>query len=167
MKVLDISTNVGGKLKTTDSQSGYRAYGRRAIEAIQIGNQDMSAGSEILLQLQKRQLKVAEIPIDVRYDLEKTSSEHPVTHGVGVLGSIIRLIAEERPLLFIGVPGLAFIFFGFFYGLLLLQLFNESGYFSLPLTMLAGFFIIIGVLGVFVAVMLNVLLRVIKEWERR
>ncbi len=37
-------------MKTTDSQSGYRAYSRRAIEEIKIRNPNMGAGSEILTQ---------------------------------------------------------------------------------------------------------------------
>ena len=31
-------------------------------------------------------LNVAEIPIDVRYDIEGTSLKNPVSHGLGVLG---------------------------------------------------------------------------------
>ena len=48
MKVLNLSTRVAGNIKTTDSQSGYRAYSRKAIEMMQITNPDMGAGSEIL-----------------------------------------------------------------------------------------------------------------------
>ena len=48
MKVLNMFTRLVGNMKTTDSQSGYRAYSRRAIEEIRITNPDMGAGSEIL-----------------------------------------------------------------------------------------------------------------------
>jgi dolichol-phosphate mannosyltransferase len=41
MKVLNLSTQIAGSIKTTDSQSGYRAYGRKAIEKIKITNLDM------------------------------------------------------------------------------------------------------------------------------
>ena len=50
MKVLNLFTRLHG-IKTTDSQSGYRAYSRKAIEKIRITNPDMSAGSEILTQV--------------------------------------------------------------------------------------------------------------------
>ena len=49
MKVLNMFTQLHG-VKTTDSQSGYRAYSKRAIEEIKIRNPDMGAGSEILTQ---------------------------------------------------------------------------------------------------------------------
>jgi len=106
MKVLDTATTLAGNnLAITDSQSGFRAYGRKAIEAIHISGEGMSAGSEILIQISDHRLKVAEVPIRVRYDIEGTSSENPVSHGVGVLMNIVRLISLRRPLVFFGIPG--------------------------------------------------------------
>ena len=48
MKVLNMFTRLVGNMETTDSQSGYRAYSRRAIEKIRITNPGMGACSEIL-----------------------------------------------------------------------------------------------------------------------
>lgn len=113
MKVLDTVTTIAGtNLAITDSQSGFRAYGRRAIEAIRISGEGMSAGSEILIQISDHRLKVAEVPIQVRYDIEGTSSENPVSHGIEVLMNIVRLISLRRPLVFFGIPGLVFTLFG-------------------------------------------------------
>ena len=83
MKVLNLFTRLVGKVKTTDSQSGYRAYSRRAIEKIRVTNPDMGAGSEILTQSKNYNLKMVEIPITVRYDISGTSSKNPVSHGFG------------------------------------------------------------------------------------
>ena len=99
MKVLNLFTRLHG-VETTDSQSGYRAYSRRAIEKIRITNPDMGAGSEILIQAKNHNLKIVEIPITVRYDIENTSSKNPWRHGFGVLGWLIRVTSEKRPLLF-------------------------------------------------------------------
>jgi len=49
--VLNMFTQLVGNMTTTDSQSGYRAYSRRAIEGIKIRNPDMGAGSGILTQV--------------------------------------------------------------------------------------------------------------------
>jgi hypothetical protein len=68
----------------------------------------MSAGSEILIQAGDHHLQVAEVPIRVRYDIEGTSSENPVSHGIGVLMNIVRLISLRRPLVFFGIPGAFF-----------------------------------------------------------
>ncbi len=109
MKVLDTATAMAGNgLSISDSQSGFRAYGKKAIDAIHISGEGMSAGSEILIQVSDHQLRVAEVPIKVRYDIAGTSSENPVSHGVGVLMNIIKLISLRRPLVFFGVPGALF-----------------------------------------------------------
>ncbi len=113
MKVLDtVTTMAGTDLTITDSQSGFRAYGRKAIEAIHISDVGMSAGSEILIQASGHHLKVAEVPIRVRYDIAGTSSENPVSHGIEVLMNIVRLISLRRPLVFFGIPGLVITLFG-------------------------------------------------------
>jgi len=113
MKVLDTATTLAGtNLAITDSQSGFRAYGRKAIEAIHISDEGMSAGSEILIQISDHHLKVAEVPIRVRYDIVGTSSENPVSHGIEVLMNIVRLISLRRPLVFFGIPGLVITLLG-------------------------------------------------------
>ncbi len=79
MKVLNLFTRLVGKVKTTDYQSGYRAYSRRAIEKIRVTNPDMGAGSEILAQAKEHNLKLVEIPITVRYDISGTLAKNPVS----------------------------------------------------------------------------------------
>jgi len=80
---------LAGNIKTTDSQSGYQAYSRKAIEKIRITNHDMGAGSEILTQVKNYDLKVVETPITVRYDIDGTLAKNPWRHGVDVLGEQI------------------------------------------------------------------------------
>ena len=109
MKILDVATTFAGtNLVVTDSQSGFRAYGWRAIDAIRFNGDGMSAGSEILIQASDHGLQVAEVPVRVRYDIVGTSSKDPVSHGVGVLMNIVKLISLRRPLVFFGIPGAFF-----------------------------------------------------------
>ena len=58
MKVLNHATKIAGAESTTDSQSGFRAYGKKAINAIHISKEGMSAGSEILVQIAENNLKL-------------------------------------------------------------------------------------------------------------
>jgi hypothetical protein len=164
MKVLNLGTRVAGSMKITDSQSGYRAYSRKAIEMMRITNPNMGAGSEILTQVKDHDLDVVEIPITTRYDIEGTSSKHPVSHGVGVLNSLVGLIAEKRPLLYIGLPGFVTFVIGVFFGILLLRVYNQNGYFSLAYAMLVSIFMVLGALGLFMGMTLNVIAR-LKESE--
>jgi len=163
-QVLDYTTGIKGA--ATDSQSGFRALNRRAVDALGSKNlrgNGFSIESEMLLAAEELNLNIQEVPITCSYGNGKTSTKNPISHGFGVLGSIIRLIAEERPLVFMGIPGLVMIFIGFFFGLKLLQLYNDSGYFSIPFTMLTGFFVVIGTLGVFMGLVLNVVSRLVKK----
>jgi len=163
--VLDYLTARGGQV-ITDSQSGFRALSRQAIEALQAKNLQANGfeiESDMLLAVRDSPLKITEVPISCTYDIEEPSTKNPVSHGFGVLGKIIQAIAEGRPLLYIGLPGVVLIMIGFYFGLTLLRQYNRLGYFSLPYTMLAGFFIIVGLLGVFIGLVLNVIRRLVKE----
>jgi glycosyltransferase involved in cell wall biosynthesis len=165
--VLDYVTARGGQV-TTDSQSGFRALSRQAVDALLAKNMQangFSIESDMLLAVRDLPLKISEVPINCTYDVEKPSTKNPVSHGFGVLGRIIHTIAEGRPLRYIGIPGFVLIMIGFYFGLTLLRQYNQQGYFSLPYTMLAGFFIIVGVLGVFIGLVLNVISRLLKERE--
>ena len=119
----------------------------------------MGAGSEILTQVKDHDLKVAEIPITARYDIDNISTKNPVAHGVGVLNSVIGLIAEKRPLLYIGFPGFVTFVIGVFFGILLLQQYNQTRYFSLAYAMLVSIFMILGAIGLFMGLTLNVIAR--------
>ena len=156
MKVLNLFTQLHGT-KTTDSQSGYRAYSRRAIEKIRITNPDMGAGSEILTQSKNYNLKVVEIPITVRYDIENTSSKNPWRHGFGVLGGLIRVISESRPLFFFGVAGAVFTIIGLILGAEVLYIANLGRGVAVGSALVSVLFIIIGVFSVFTGLILNAL----------
>ena len=155
MKVLNLFTRLVGKVKTTDSQSGYRAYSRRAIEKIKITNPDMGAGSEILTQVKDYNLKLVDIPITVRYDIGGTSSENPVSHGFGVLGWLIRTISEKRPLFFFGVAGAVFTTIGLILGANVLHIANIGRGVAVGSALVSVLFIIIGVFSVFTGLILN------------
>jgi glycosyltransferase involved in cell wall biosynthesis len=161
--VLDHTTGLGNSV--TDSQSGFRALNRKTIDVFQrtLAKEDFAIESEMLRRAHDEHLRLVEVKINSKYGHLNTSTKNPVSHGFSVLGSVIYLIAEKRPLLYIGLPGLALILVGFFFGLLLLQQYNQTDYFSLPFTMLAGFFIVLGVLGVFIGLVLNVISRVFQK----
>lgn len=160
MKVLDSLTRLTGKVETSDSQSGYRAYGRRAIEAIAIADDAMGAGSEILAQITEHHLKIAEVPIRARYDLENTSSQNPLTHGIDVIDSLVWRVAGKRPLFFIGVPGFFLTVAGIYVGFLLLEIYNQTRQISLPYALLVSIFLLLGTLGLFMGLTVDVISRV-------
>jgi len=52
---------------TSDSQSGFRGFNRKAIEKINLSTNSMEVSSEFYAEVKKHKLKFTEIPIKVRY----------------------------------------------------------------------------------------------------
>ena len=101
----------------------------------------------------------------VRYGQDKPS-RNPLSHGVRVLESIIWHVTQQRPLLLISLPGLILCIVGMYFGTILLQLYNENGYFSLPLSVLVAIFLILGALGMFMGVTFHVIARILPKYEQ-
>ena len=155
MKVLNLFTRLVGKVKTTDSQSGYRAYSRRAIEKIKITNPDMGAGSEILTQSKNYNLKLVEIPITVRYDISGTSSKNPWRHGFGVLIDLIRDFEYKRPLQAFGGMGILTLGIAIIIGMWIINIYSASGVLPFGPTLLMILLFIIGTFTTFTGIILH------------
>ncbi|RLF56706.1 MAG: hypothetical protein DRN27_09180, partial [Thermoplasmata archaeon] len=89
-------------------------------------------------------------------------------HGVSVLSYVIWMVAEKRPLLFIGVPSLISLIIGVLIGIYTLQLlslnqYNITSAIIFPYAILVSMFIIIGALGMFMGLMLHVLPSIVKR----
>ena len=161
MKVLDIATYIAGGLNVTDSQSGFRAYGRRAIENINLNGTDMSAGSEILIQARDHKLKFTEVEIHCRYDLEDCSTENPFIHGPRVLFQLLKDMEYRRPLYYFAVPGMIMASTGFLMGLKFLQEYMFGGYLRFGPTLLMVMLTIIGAFMIFTGIILHAISRMI------
>lgn len=147
MKVLDTATDmVTNGAHVSDSQSGFRAYTRDAYNVVNISGNGMSAGSEILMQISDRKLAIGEIPISVRYDLEDTSSQNPIRHGVSVLMNLVRFISIRRPMTFFGLGGSLVLLVGLLICLWAVQIFMVNGMLPLTMTLGGGLVVIVGLL---------------------
>lgn len=163
MKVLDTATTLAGGTQVSDTQSGFRAYGRRAIDIVHLNGSGMSAGSEILIQVSDRNLTIAEVPIHVRYDIEETSTEHPVKHGVMVLYDIVALIGYRRPLIAFGIPGAVSVLVSLILGSFAFSEYYTTSKFSYLLSMGCALFLILGLLLGSVGLILNYLVVFVRE----
>ncbi len=122
MKMLDTVTDFVGRINVSDTQSGFRAYGKKAIEKIRVNYTDISAGSEILMQIKDQNLEYKEVEIDCNYDVGNTSSQYPVNHRVKVLIWILKDIELRRPLFFFSMSGLVLMDIGLSMGINFLQM---------------------------------------------
>ena len=111
IKIITSAANFGADFKVSDSQSGFRAYSKQAIESIHPTETGMAVSTEILLKISNKGLSVAEVPITVSYNKD-SSTAHPVPHGIVVLMNTLKFISVKHPILFYGIPGIALIVIG-------------------------------------------------------
>lgn len=88
-RVLDIATNISAGIKVTDSQSGFRAFSPKSKDCFRFNDTGFGIESEMLVDAAEAGLKIVEVPITVRYDVDG-STKDPITHGVGVLLKITK-----------------------------------------------------------------------------
>lgn len=115
IKIITSASNYGTNFKVSDSQSGFRAYSKDAIDAIHPTEQGMAVSTEILLKISNKGLSVAEVPITISYHGD-TSEQHSVPHGVSVLMNTLKYVSIKHPIQFYGIPGIALIVAGIISG---------------------------------------------------
>lgn len=120
IKIITSAANYGTNLKVTDSQSGFRAYSKDAIDAIHPTEQGMAVSTEILLKISNKGLSIAEVPITISYEGD-TSEQNSVSHGVSVLVNTLKYVSIKHPLQFYGIPGLGLVIAGIVLGGLFLD----------------------------------------------
>jgi len=111
IKIITSAANFGADFKVSDSQSGFRAYSKRAIDSIHPTETGMSISTEILLKISNKGLSLAEVPILVSYGND-TSTQNPVPHGIVVLMNTLKFISVKHPIPFYGFPGIALVIIG-------------------------------------------------------
>lgn len=151
--------------KITDAQCGFRAYSRQAVENLTLYGKGMGISAEILLKAKSEGLNVVELPVQVHYKDLETSTQNPVKHGLSVIMTILRVIAEERPLVFLGIPSLISIIIGMSFGLWAVQLYTAGQGIIISIALASATFLLIGFFALFTAITLYVIIRV-SERER-
>ena len=154
-KMLDKITSMASELPFRDTQSGFRAYSKKAINSIRFLTDGFGVDSEILVDASKKGLQISEVKVTVLYDTGgKTSTKNPVSHTGGVVASLVELVALRHPLKYLAIPGLILIITVGGFGVHVMSLFNETRYFSMPFTLIALGTLVIGVILMLMAVVL-------------
>jgi len=90
---------------------------------------------------------IIEEPVTVIYhNIGKTSTKDPISHSASVVTTLIELVAIKQPLRYLGIPGFILTIVGIIFSFIVIALFNESRYFSLPNTLVALGSFLLGVL---------------------
>lgn len=163
-KMLDRITNMASVLPFRDTQSGFRAYSKKAMETIRFTTNGFGADSEILIDAAKKGLKIHEEKITVIYNTGgKTSTKNPISHSSDVVATLIELVALRHPLKYLGIPGFILVIIGISYSVYVISLFNETRYFSIPSTLISLGSLVIGLMLLMMSVILFSIARTSKR----
>ena len=85
LKISNLITKIFFGQSTTDSQSGFRAFGPRAIQEINLKTERMEVSSEVFSEIKRLKLRFSEVPISVEYtDYSKSKGQsNSDAFGVG------------------------------------------------------------------------------------
>ncbi len=148
IKVINKLHSHSNKNGVSDSQSGFRAYNKNALNQLGvISESGMSASVELLRSIEKFGLRVCEVPISCKYPTSieaKASKKNPVAQGVGLVMSLVKLVVEDRPLPLLGLPGVASLIIGTLFGVWMMQLYVVSHEITTNIALASIAFLLIG-----------------------
>lgn len=151
-----------GRSRVRDTQSGFRAYGRRAIESVaqdsSIGD-GMGASTDILHHAQSQGYAIEEVGATVDYEVENANNIGPFEHGLHLVSNILRTIEDQHPILILGVPGFLLTLGGIGFGYWTIVNYLTSGSFPMGLALSSGVLALAGVFSAFTAIILHALNR--------
>jgi len=167
VKAITKLTSIAMNSKMSDAQHGFRAYGRKALEELRLFENGMGVSVEILLKARERGLSVVEVPMRCSYRGLETSTRGPLGHGVSVVMSIVRLVVEERPLLFLGVPGVVSLLVGLLFGVWMLHIYALEHRIVTNIALASIAFTMLGFFAISTAITLYAIIRAIQKTNKQ
>ncbi|HRQ42054.1 MAG TPA: glycosyltransferase family 2 protein [Chloroflexota bacterium] len=135
-------TGAASGIHVTDSQSGFRAFSRHALEVLNFQSAGFSVESEMQFIAHEKQLRVKEVPITIRYlDPPKRSV---LGQGLNVLNGVLRLVGQYRPLLFFGPLAAMIILAGLGLGFLIIDIYQRTTNLAVGYALISVLLFIIG-----------------------
>jgi len=160
---LDRATVAAGHVKVADTQSGFRAYSKDAIQTLKVTEFGMGAVSEILMKAES--LRLAEVPVGCKYKGVKGSTYNPATHALSVLGTIVTLVGERHPMTFLGLPGLVFVCAGLYGWIWVINRYAEVQTLPTGTALVSTILLLIGIFAVFAGLILFTISGLVKRYR--
>jgi glycosyltransferase involved in cell wall biosynthesis len=164
--VLDVATSMNSGVDVTDSQSGFRAFAASTANVFRFKADGMAIESEMLADAGNASLRIMEVEIEVRYDVD-CSTENPISHGFGVLVKILKDMEFKRPLYYFTLSGIVIGAIGVYMGLTFLQTFYQGGSLNFGPTMVMILLTLIGTFMAFTGIMLDSMARLMKNTKNK
>jgi glycosyltransferase involved in cell wall biosynthesis len=152
-KMFNLVTGSLSGTTCSDSQSGFRAFSRAAINAITFCSDGFSVESEMQFLARQHSLKLMEVPVTVQYlDGPKRSL---IRHGLTVINGILRLTGQYRPLLFFGAPGSSLALTGFAIAVWIVEQYRQVHSLAVGHALVSLMLFIIGMIGLSTGIILH------------
>ncbi len=155
-------TRILSRSTLSDTESGFRAFSRKAIKTLEPKEPGMAISAETISEATAKGLKITEVPISAIYTKDG-STLNPVKHGIGVLNRVLVMISERRPLLFFGLVGGIAIVLGIVAGVIVLKALFTVNELAIGTALVSMLLITIGMLCIFAGIILNVLVKRIRD----
>jgi glycosyltransferase involved in cell wall biosynthesis len=94
LRAFNIMTAIGSGVSCSDSQSGFRAFGPRAIREMEFTESTFSVECEQQFEFARHRLRLAEVPIRCSYEIQQKRSAY--VQGVVVLARLGLLVLRRR-----------------------------------------------------------------------
>jgi len=157
-KIILHSVKTMSEAELTDTECGFRAFSRKAVQTLELKETGMAVSAETVAESSRKNLKVIQVPVSVTYSKD-SSTMHPVRHGLSVFTRILVMISDQRPLFFFGLGGLIMVIIGVIFGIRVLNLYSESKVLPTGNTLLSVVFLVIGMFSIFTGLILRALSR--------
>jgi glycosyltransferase involved in cell wall biosynthesis len=120
-------------IPVSDAECGFKALSKKALACVcGFETSGYGADAEIIALAAKSGVHIAERPVKIRYQgLKRTSKKAPLSQGGELVKSIVQLMIEDRPLKYLGLPGILFLLFALLLVGYQAMIFNTTQTFSI------------------------------------
>ncbi len=142
--------------KLFDSECGFRVFSRKAITTLDLKENGMAISAETIADAAEKGLKITARPVSISYT-EDSSTLNPLLHSLQVIGRIMAMISEKRPIYFFGLGGAILSLLGLIAGMRVIDVVYAGGGVSTGTALVSILLITISVFSVFTGIILHVL----------
>lgn len=157
------------RTNVNDIMTGARAFSRDFVKSFAIMSKGFEIETEMTIFALENNFKLVEVPVEYKDRPEGSESKlNTFSDGFKVLGTILQLFRDTRPMQFFGAIGLLLILIGMFFFLPVFSAFRATGtVLKLPTLMMVVGVWIIGILMIFCGIILSVIHKKSRqEFER-
>jgi glycosyltransferase involved in cell wall biosynthesis len=132
LRVLNYLHNKVNKLHVSDAECGFKALSRKALNAVCFFDHGgYGVDAEMVSLARKNGISIVEVPVDVKYkELGRTSKKTPLAHGGELIANLLRIVIEEHPLKYLGLPGALALLVGILAAVYMVFSFNSTNVLS-------------------------------------